>query len=81
MHLSDPELLRALETLLPRERKLIELRSEGKTFTEIGRAFGYSRSQAYRFVLEANRKLRARLKRMARADERRADEGNVTDEL
>jgi RNA polymerase sigma factor (sigma-70 family) len=79
MHLlDDPELLQALETLLPRERRLIQLRSEGKTFEEIGAALGYSRSQAYRLVIEANRKLRARLKRTARAErDSRADEGET----
>jgi len=83
MHLLvDPELLQTLELLLPRERRLIQLRSEGKTFEQIGAQLGCSRAQAYRLVMEANRKLRARLKRTARAEhDSRADEGNVTDEL
>ena len=82
MHLSDPELLRALETLLPRDRRILEMRGQGRTFDEIGVAFGISRAQAFRWAQAARQRLLAKLKRRARAErDSRADEGNVTDEL
>ena len=67
MDFADPALIEALQALLPRERRILEMRAQGKTFDEIGDAFGYSRAQAFRLAQIARQKLNARLKRQAGA--------------
>jgi DNA-directed RNA polymerase specialized sigma24 family protein len=68
MNLEDEQLKAALATLLPRERRILEMRGNGQTFEQIAAAFGFSRAQAHRLAATAKRKLEARLKSAARAD-------------
>jgi len=68
MNLADEQLKAALATLLPRDRRILEMRAEGKTFDEIAATFGFSKAQAFRLASAANQKLKARLKAATRAD-------------
>lgn len=63
MNLADEQLKAALQTLLPRSRRILEMRFEGKSFGEIGAHLGLSRSQAHRLHSAALRRLKAKLKR------------------
>jgi DNA-directed RNA polymerase specialized sigma24 family protein len=67
MNLSDSELPQALQSLLPRERKVIELHAAGWTLDRIGERFKFSYSQAYQVLVVARAKLKSRLKVSARA--------------
>jgi DNA-directed RNA polymerase specialized sigma24 family protein len=67
MNLADETLKDALATLLPRDRRILEMRSKGRTFDEIAAAFGFSKAQAFRLAQIARQKLNARLKRQAGA--------------
>jgi DNA-directed RNA polymerase specialized sigma subunit len=67
MNLEDEQLKSALATLLPRDRRIMRVRFEDKTFDKIGVAFGYSRAQAFRLTQIAPQKLNAKLKVGAKA--------------
>jgi DNA-binding CsgD family transcriptional regulator len=68
MNLTDPTLIEALATLPMRERRALELQSQGRSLADIAAALRVSRSTAARLVSSARQKLNARLKAAARAD-------------
>jgi DNA-directed RNA polymerase specialized sigma24 family protein len=90
MNLTDPTLIEALATLPMRERRALEMQSQGRSLADIAAALRVSRSTAARLVSSARQKLNARLKAAARAakwrdvlaggpalDTSRADEGET----
>jgi len=81
MDFADETLRAALASLLPPDRKIIELHATGETFEAIGVRLGLSRSQACRRHADALRRLKSKLKAEARADKHRADDGEATTEL
>jgi DNA-binding NarL/FixJ family response regulator len=68
MNLADEQLKAALATLPMRERRALELQSQGRSMADIAAALQVSRSTAARLVSSARQKLNARLKAAARAD-------------
>ena len=68
MNLTDPALIEALATLPIRERRALEMQSQGRSLADIAVALRVSRSTAHRLVSSAQRKLNAKLKAAARAD-------------
>jgi RNA polymerase sigma factor (sigma-70 family) len=54
-----------LDTLRPRERKIIELRSQGNVLKQIGEKLGITRERVRQIESEAKQKLRKRLKEKA----------------
>jgi len=68
MNLEDEQLKEALETLPLRERRALELQSQGRSLDDIAAALRVSRSTAHRLASSARQKLNARLKAAARAD-------------
>jgi len=67
LKLDDDNLNAALASLLPREQRLIAMRQAGATFSEIGKHYGKTYGWAYQQWSAAMFKLKARLKRGARA--------------
>ena len=68
MNLTDPALIEALATLPIRERRALEMQSQGRSLADIAAALRVSRSTAHRLASSARQKLNARLKTAARAD-------------
>jgi DNA-directed RNA polymerase specialized sigma24 family protein len=68
MNLEDEQLKEALATLPPRERRALELQSQGRSLDDIAAALRVSRSTAHKLASSARQKLNARLKAAARAD-------------
>ena len=68
MNLADEQLKAALAELPMRERRALELQSQGRSLEDIAAALRVSRSTAHRLVSSAQRKLNAKLKAAARAD-------------
>jgi DNA-directed RNA polymerase specialized sigma24 family protein len=68
MNLTDPTLIEALATLPMRERRALEMQSQGRSLADIAAALRVSRSAAHRLASSARQKLNARLKTAARAD-------------
>ena len=90
MDIADEQLKAALATLLPRERRALELQSQGRSLADIAATLRVSPSTAHRLASSARQKLNARLKAAARAakwrnvlaggpalDATRADEGET----
>src|SRR5215510_15389610 len=68
MDFADEQLKEALSKLPPRERRTLELQSQGRSLDDIAAALRVSRSTARRLASSARQKLNARLKAAARAD-------------
>jgi DNA-directed RNA polymerase specialized sigma24 family protein len=90
MDFEGEQLKTALSTLPLRERRALELQSQGRSLDDIAAALRVSRSTAHRLASSARQKLNARLKAAARAakwrnvlaggpalDTGRADEGET----
>jgi DNA-binding CsgD family transcriptional regulator len=67
MNLADEQLKAALAALPMRERRALELQSQGRSLADIAATLRVSRSTAQRLVSSARQKLDARLKAAARA--------------
>ena len=67
MNLEDEQLKEALSTLPLRERRALELQSQGRSLDDIAAALRIGRSAAHRLASSARQKLNARLKAAARA--------------
>jgi DNA-binding CsgD family transcriptional regulator len=67
MNLADEQLKAALAALPMRERRALELQSQGRSLADIAAALRVSRSTAQRLASSARQKLDARLKAAARA--------------
>jgi DNA-binding CsgD family transcriptional regulator len=67
MDFADDQLQAALATLPIRERRALELQSQGRSLNDIAAALRVSRSTAQRLASSARRKLNARLKAAVRA--------------
>ena len=68
MDFADEQLKEALSKLPPRERRTLELQSQGRSLADIAAALRVSPSTARRLASSARQKLNARLKAAARAD-------------
>jgi DNA-directed RNA polymerase specialized sigma24 family protein len=68
MDFADEQLKAALATLPLRERRALELQSQGRSLADIAAALRVSHSTARRLASSARQKLNARLKAAARAD-------------
>ena len=68
MNLEDEQLKAALATLPLRERRALELQSQGRSLADIAAALRVSPSTVHRLASSARQKLNARLKAAARAD-------------
>jgi DNA-directed RNA polymerase specialized sigma24 family protein len=68
MNLEDEQLKAALATLPLRERRALELQSQGRSLADIAAALRVSPSTVRRLASSARQKLNARLKAAARAD-------------
>jgi DNA-directed RNA polymerase specialized sigma subunit len=66
LNLADDTLKVALATLLPLDRRILEMRSQGRTVAEIAAALRISRSGVYRLEAAARNKLKMKLKAAAR---------------
>ncbi len=67
MDFANEQLKEALSTLPLRERRALELQSQGGSLDDIAAALRVSRSTAHRLASSARQKLNARLKAAARA--------------
>jgi DNA-directed RNA polymerase specialized sigma24 family protein len=68
MDFADEQLKAALATLPLRERRALELQSQGRSLADIAAALRVSHSTARRLASSARQKLNAKLKAAARAD-------------
>jgi len=68
MDFADEQLKAALATLPSRERRALELQTQGRSLADIAAALRVSHSAARRLASSARQKLNARLKAAARAD-------------
>jgi len=68
MDFADEQLKAALATLPLRERRALELPTQGRSLADIAAALRVSHSTARRLASSARQKLNARLKAAARAD-------------
>jgi len=68
MDFADEQLKAALATLPLRERRALELQTQGRSLADIAAALRVSHSTARRLASSARQKLNARLKAAARAD-------------
>jgi DNA-directed RNA polymerase specialized sigma24 family protein len=68
MDFADEQLKAALATLPLRERRALELHTQGRSLADIAAALRVSHSTAGRLASSARQKLNARLKAAARAD-------------
>jgi len=68
MDFADEQLKEALSMLPLRERRALEMQSQGRSLADIAAALRVSRSAAHRLASSARQKLNARLKAAARAD-------------
>jgi DNA-directed RNA polymerase specialized sigma24 family protein len=68
MDFADEQLKAVLATLPLRERRALELQSQGRSLADIAAALRVSHSTARRLASSARQKLNARLKAAARAD-------------
>jgi DNA-binding CsgD family transcriptional regulator len=67
MNLADDNLRQLIAALPIRERKALEMQSQGRSLADIAAALRVSRSTARRLASSARQKLNARLKAAARA--------------
>jgi DNA-directed RNA polymerase specialized sigma24 family protein len=67
MDLADERLKLALQSLLPRDRRILEMRAQGVSLVTIAITFKCSRATAYRWASQARQRLCAKLKAAARA--------------